>query len=84
MEPEFLKKNYGDDFVFWGGAVDAQHTLPFGTADQVLREVEENISTFMPGGGYVFNNVHNIQAGVPVENILAMFQAVREAGRYGR
>ena len=84
MEPELLKKNYGDDFVFWGGAVDAQHTLPFGTADQVLLEVEENISTFMPGGGYVFNNVHNIQAGVPVENILAMFQAVREAGRYGR
>ncbi len=84
MEPEYLKKNYGDDFVFWGGAVDTQHTLPFDTVDQVRREVKENISTFKTGGGYVFNNVHNIQAGVPVENILAMFQAVREAGRYDR
>jgi hypothetical protein len=84
MEPELLKKKYGDDFVFWGGAVDAQHTLPFGTADQVRREVMANIDTFKTGGGYVFNNVHNIQAGVPVENILAMFEALQEAGSYGR
>ena len=82
MEPKFLKKNYGRDFVFWGGAVDSQHTLPFGTANDVRREVEENVRTFMRDGGFVFNNVHNIQAGVPVENILAMFNAVRETGRY--
>lgn len=83
MDPEYLKKNYGRDFVFWGGAVDAQHTLPFGSVEEVLREVKENIATFKSGGGYVFNNVHNIQAGVPVENILALFQALREAGNYG-
>jgi hypothetical protein len=82
MEPQYLKNHHGDDFVFWGGAVDAQHTLPFGTAEQVGREVRENVRTFMPGGGYVFNNVHNIQAGVPVDNILAMFRAVQEAGIY--
>ena len=83
MDPEYLKKNYGRDFVFWGGAVDAQHTLPFGSVEEVLREVKDNIATFKSGGGYVFNNVHNIQAGVPVENILALFQALREAGNYG-
>lgn len=82
MEPKFLKENYGRDFVFWGGAVDSQHTLPFGTANDVRREVEENVRIFMRDGGFVFNNVHNIQAGVPVENILAMFNAVRETGRY--
>jgi len=62
--------------------VEAPHTLPFGTVEEVLREVKENIGTFKSGGGYVFNNVHNIQAGVPVENILALFQALREAGSY--
>ncbi len=82
MEPKFLKENYGRDFVFWGGAVDSQHTLPFGTANDVRREVEENVRTFMRDGGFVFNNVHNIQADVPVENILAMFNVVRETGRY--
>jgi uroporphyrinogen decarboxylase len=62
--------------------VDTQHTLPFATAQQVQQEVEENVRTFMTGGGYVFNNVHNIQAGVPVENIMAMFRAVAQAGIY--
>jgi uroporphyrinogen-III decarboxylase len=84
MDPQNLKNNYGDDFVFWGGAVDAQHTLPFGSAEEVQQEVGENVRTFMSGGGYVFNNVHNIQAGVPVENILAMFRAVAEAGIYSQ
>jgi hypothetical protein len=82
MDPSFLKDNYGDDFVFWGGAVDAQHTLPFATAEEVEREVIENIGIFKTGGGYVFNNVHNIQAGVPEENILALFQALKKAGNY--
>jgi len=83
MDPSFLKDNYGNDFVFWGGAVDAQHTLPFATAEEVHRKVSENIEIFKAGGGYVFNNVHNIQAGVPEENILALFQALNEAGNYG-
>ncbi len=82
MDPKALKEHYGRDFVFWGGAVDAQHTLPFAAAERVRKEVEENVRFFMPGGGYVFNNVHNIQAGVPVENILAMFAAVGQVGVY--
>jgi uroporphyrinogen decarboxylase len=60
--------------VFWGGAVDAQHTLAFGTADQVRQEASRNSRTFGVGGGFVFNNVHNIQATVPTENILALLQ----------
>jgi uroporphyrinogen-III decarboxylase len=74
MKPEFLKKKYGEKFVFWGGAVDAQHTLAFGTPDQVRKEASRNIRTFGAGGGFVFNNVHNIQATVPTENILALLQ----------
>jgi len=76
MAPETLKEQYGDRFVFWGGAVDAQHTLAFGTPEAVREEVTRNIRVFNRGGGFVFNNVHNIQATVPTENIRAMFEAV--------
>ena len=76
MAPETLKGKYGDKFVFWGGAVDAQHTLAFGTADQVSAEAAHNIEVFGKGGGFVFNNVHNIQATVPTENVLAMLRSV--------
>ena len=75
MSPEILKEEYGDRFVFWGGAVDAQHTLAFGTPDEVRAEAERNLATFDKGGGFVFNNVHNIQATVPTENMLALFEA---------
>jgi len=78
MDPRELKAGYGNRLVFWGGGIDAQHVLPFATADQVRENVRENIEIFKPGGGYVFNNVHNIQAGVPAENIVAMFDAARE------
>ena len=74
MAPEILKKNYGDRFVFWGGAVDAQHTLTFGTPDQVREETARNVAVFSQGGGFVFNNVHNIQATVPTENMMALFE----------
>jgi uroporphyrinogen-III decarboxylase len=77
MSPEFLKGKYGDTFVFWGGAVDAQHTLAFGTPEQVKEETTRNLAIFSRGGGYVCNNVHNIQATVPTENLLALFAAVR-------
>ncbi len=73
MDPEFLKNGYGDRLVFWGGGVDTQHTLPFGTPAEVRLEVERNVEIFSRGGGYVFTPVHNIQANVPVENILAAF-----------
>jgi hypothetical protein len=82
MNPFELKKKFGDRVVFWGGGVDTQHTLPFGTPEQVRAEVRERIRAFAPGGGFVFNAVHNVQALVPVENVLAMHQAVREFGTY--
>jgi uroporphyrinogen decarboxylase len=56
--------------------------LPFATPEQVKKEVQKNVGIFKPGGGYVFNNVHNIQAGVPPENIVAMYEAAYEFGFY--
>jgi len=63
--------------VFWGGGVDTQRTLPFGTADEVAAEVRQRVSTFGAGGGYVFNAIHNIQANTPPENLLAMVEALK-------
>jgi len=82
MNPDFLKKNYGDKFVFWGGGVDTQKTLPFGTPENVKEEVEDNMRIFGKNGGFVFNTVHNIQATVPVDNLITMFKTVREKGSY--
>jgi uroporphyrinogen-III decarboxylase len=70
---------FGDRITFWGGGVDTQKTLPFGTPDQVKAEAIERIKAFSKGGGYIFNAIHNIQANTPVENVLAMFEAVKEA-----
>jgi len=74
MDAATLKAKYGDKLVFWGGGVDTQKTLPFGTPDDVRREVRERVKVFGRGGGFVFNTIHNIQAQTPVENILAMFE----------
>ena len=82
MDPAELKKCFGDRIVFWGGGVDTQRTLPFGTPGEVRREVRERIKTLAPGGGLVFSPIHNVQAGTPVENLVAMFETVRECGRY--
>jgi len=82
MDARMLKRKWGDEIVFWGGGIDAQHVLPFARPDEVRRAVRENVETFKPGGGYVFNNVHNIQAGVPPENIVAMYDAAYEYGFY--
>jgi Uroporphyrinogen decarboxylase (URO-D) len=79
MDPQRLKREFGNDIVFWGGGIDTQRTLPFGTPDEVYREVRKNIDIFSPGGGFVFNAVHNIQSNVPLENILAMFRAMNDA-----
>lgn len=78
MDARTLKERYGDHLVFWGGGVDTQRTLPFGTADEVYAEVFERCSIFAPGGGFVFNAVHNVQAHTPVENIAAMLNAVHD------
>lgn len=82
MDPVKLKKQFGDHIVFWGGGIDAQHVLPFATPDRVREEVKKSLEAFKPGGGYVFNNVHNIQSGVPAENIIAMYEAAYEFGFY--
>lgn len=78
MDPHNLKKNYGKHISFWGGGVDTQKTLPFGTSKQVRDEVKRNIEIFSLGGGYVYNAVHNIQANTPIENIITMIKTINE------
>ncbi len=82
MEPRQLKKDFGDCLTFWGGGVDTQHTLPHGTPAQVADEVRRHIEDLAPGGGFVFNAIHNIQGDVPPQNIEAMFNALRLYGDY--
>ncbi len=82
MDPVELKRAYGDRITFWGGAVDTQKTLPYGTADEVRAQVRARIKTFGPGGGFVFNAIHNIQAKTPVANVRAFFDTARECGKY--
>lgn len=82
MDPQTLKDRFGERLTFWGGGVDTQRTLPFGAPDQVIEEVKERISIFGPGGGFVFNAIHNIQAKTPVENIIAMVETLKEFGKY--
>jgi uroporphyrinogen-III decarboxylase len=65
--------------VFWGGGVDTQQTIAFGTPDAVYREVRERIAIFNEGGGYVFDAIHNIQGNTPIANVEAMFRAVRDS-----
>lgn len=78
MDPAHLKKTYGKDLVFWGGGVDTQKTFPYSTPEQVREEVLHLCDIFAKDGGFVFNTVHNIQANVPVENIVAMVDAIKE------
>lgn len=78
MEPELLKQDFGDRLTFWGGGVDTQKTLPFGTPEEIREQVKRRCEIFAPGGGFVFNSIHNIQAGTAVANIVAMFDAVHE------
>jgi hypothetical protein len=80
MDAEMLKERYGRKLVFWGGGVDTQKTLPFGTPDEVRAQVKERIRTFARGGGFVFNTIHNILAKTPVQNIIAMLEGIAEAG----
>ncbi|HSD82271.1 MAG TPA: uroporphyrinogen decarboxylase family protein [Anaerolineae bacterium] len=82
MEPVALKRDFGDALVFWGGGADTQGVLPNGTPQEVRDDVRRNIEALAPGGGYVFNTVHNIQADVPAENLAAMYAALSEYGIY--
>jgi uroporphyrinogen-III decarboxylase len=78
MDPEKLKKNYGENLVFWGGGVDTQKVLSFGKPEDVEKNVIRMCEIFSKDGGFVFNTVHNIQANTPIENVIAMFNAVRK------
>jgi hypothetical protein len=78
MDPQTLKDRFGDRIVFWGGGVDTQHTLPFDIPDTVYKQVLERCEIFSKDGGFVFNAIHNIQANTPIDNIVAMIDAVKE------
>ena len=82
MDPLMLKETFGTNVTFWGGGVDTQKTLPFGTSGEVRAEVRERVRIFGPGGGFVFNTIHNVQPLSPVENVLAAYETVREYGLY--
>jgi len=84
MEPEHLKQRYGDRIVFWGAGVDTQQVLPFGTPAEVREQVLRRCEIFSASGGFVFNTVHNVQARTPVENIVALIEAVKEFNGVGR
>ena len=78
MDPVLLKQKYGDRLTFWGGGVDTQKVLPFGTPAEVKSHVLNECEILSPGGGFVFNTVHNMQANVPLENVVAMLEAIRQ------
>jgi len=82
MDPVALKLKYGSRITFWGGGIDTQKVLPFGTPDEVRAMVRERMRTFGPGGGFVFSPIHNVQAGVPTENLLALYEEVGLCRRY--
>jgi uroporphyrinogen decarboxylase len=77
MEAEGLKRDFGRDIVLWGGGCDTQTVLRSGTPKEISSHVKRQVQSLAPGGGFVFQQVHNILAGVPPENIVAMFDAIR-------
>ena len=78
MNPLTLKQDFDKELVFWGGGVDTQGVLPYGSPQEVAEDVKRNIDIFAPGGGYVFSPVHNIQADVPAQNLESMFRTLQE------
>ena len=82
MDSQELKSAYGNKLTFWGGGIDTQKTLPFGSVEQVKEEVKERLRIFGPGGGFVFNTIHNVQPLSPVDNVLAVYQTIQEHGKY--
>jgi hypothetical protein len=82
MDPAALKATYGDRITFWGGGIETQTVLPFGTPEDVRSMVQERLQAFGPGGGFVFTTIHNVQARVPVDNIVALYDAVADYRAY--
>ena len=83
MDTRRLKQEFGHDIVFWGGGIDTQKTLAFGAPEDVRAEVLRRCEVLGKDGGFVFNAVHNIQANVPIANVVAMFEAIGEYNRRG-
>jgi uroporphyrinogen decarboxylase len=81
MDPAHLKRRFGDNLSFWG-TLDIQETMPFGTPAEVKAEVRHRIRTVAPNGGLILGPLHNIQPDVPLENVLALYQAMKEYGKY--
>lgn len=82
MDPQYLKREFGKDIVFWGGGIDTQHTLPFGSPGKIKDMVKRNIDILGKDGGFIFATIHNIQPDVPIENFVAMMEALREYSAY--
>lgn len=82
MDTKKLKQEFGKDLTFWGGVIDPQGTLPHGTPQQVKDEVKRHIDDLAPGGGFVFCQIHNYQDDVPPQNIMAVYEALEEYGKY--
>lgn len=82
MEPARLKREFGERLTFWGGGCCPHQVLPWATPAEVEADVRERLRTFAPGGGYVFAPIHDIQPDVPAENVVAMYEAALEHGRY--
>ena len=78
MDPQRLKDEFGDHILYWGGGVDTQKVLPFGTPQQVRKQVLQRCDIFSKGGGYIFNSIHIVQCNTPIENVVAMIDAVHE------
>jgi uroporphyrinogen decarboxylase len=76
MEPEHLKREYGKDLCLWGGGCDTQGVLPHGTPHEIVEDVRRRVNVLAPGGGFVFQQIHNVMADVPPENVVAMLEAV--------
>jgi uroporphyrinogen decarboxylase len=82
MAPQRLKDEFGDRLVFWGGGCDTQTVLPTASTEEIREHVYARMQIFKPGGGFIFNQIHNVQADVPVENLVAMLDAAREFAAY--
>lgn len=78
MDPKHLKDTFGKNISFWGGGIDTQKVLPYGTEDEIRRQVLDLCDIFGRDGGFVFSSVHNVQANVPVKNVVAMMEAIKE------
>ncbi len=79
MDLAGLKADFGDNLTCWGGGCDTQRILPLSKPDEISKHVQELSSIFSPGGGFVFQQVHNILANVPPENVVAMFESIHKA-----